>query len=54
MRQDVPATVFSAMARKEEYSDMVQFIKLGSTIALVDGKLTDFERLPEQEFNNVN
>ena len=51
----VPATVFSAIAGKEEYSDTVQF-ELNNTsqlIALVNGELIDFEGLSEQEFNNV-
>ena len=51
----VPATVFSAIVGKEEYSDTVQF-ELSSTNqlnALVNGELIDFEGLSEQEFNNV-
>lgn len=51
----VSATVFSALAGKEDYSDTVQF-ELNSTnqvIALVNGELVDFEGLSEQEFDNV-
>ena len=51
----VSATVFSALAGKEDYSDIVQF-ELNSTnqvVSLVNGELVDFEELSEQDFNNV-
>ena len=50
----VPATVFSAIVGKEQYSDTVQF-QLGNNNVdiLMNGELVNFEDLTEQQFNNV-
>ncbi len=50
----VPATVFSAIAARQNDSDTVQFeaSRLGID-ALVNGQGVDFNGVPEQQFNNV-
>jgi hypothetical protein len=52
----ISATVFSAIAGKELYSDTVQFELAGDdeVNVLVNGELLDFDGLPEQQFNNVS
>ena len=51
----VPATVFSAIAGREDNSDTVQFelSDANQLNTLVNGEVVDFEGLPEQNFNNV-
>ena len=52
----ISATVFSAIAGKELYSDTVQFELANNdeVDVLVNGELLDFDGLPEQQFNNVS
>ena len=54
----ISATVFSAIAGKELYSDTVQFELANNTDdevnVLINGELIDFDGLPEQQFNNVS
>ena len=52
----IRATVFTAVAAKEAWSDTVQMQLTSdrqSLEMLVNGELVDFEELPEQELNNV-
>ena len=52
----ISATVFSAIAGKELYSDTVQFELANNdeVDVLINGELVDFDGLPEQQFNNVS
>lgn len=53
----ISATVFSAIAGKELYSDTVQFELAdddNEVNVLINGELIDFDGLPEQQFNNVS
>ena len=52
----ISATVFSAIAGKELYSDTVQFELANNDDidVLINGELLDFDGLPEQQFNNVS